>query len=270
MNTLDVMTAIEDPMKWLEDNRKQGEAAKERLKPIEDVVYGLDPMQKLDIYVPKYSKKAPVLIDVHGGGWSAGSKNPRSAVAEPLLEKGIMVAAIDYGLAPKYSLGQIIDHVHQAVTWVHQNIERYGGDPNQLFISGNSAGAHLAATTLKHFSPILKGAFLSSGIFNMEEIARGKGGSLIALRLSQEEAYHFSPLYDLPKHPLPVVIAYGENESIAYMNESTTYAAALKKAGCNVTLIATPHAHHFDMINEIGNTEGELFKVAVDLIFDEY
>src|SRR6185437_15756296 len=75
-NAYDDYTAIPSFGALLKENRERAELVKSRLNPIQDIAYGPEQIQKLDIYTPKNAKKTPVLISIHGGGWILGSKNP--------------------------------------------------------------------------------------------------------------------------------------------------------------------------------------------------
>lgn len=100
--------------------------------------------QAMDIYYfsPSNSKK-PVLVFVHGGGWSAGNKSEwDNSHANMFLENGIINISINYGLSPHPNQ---INDVAKAVRWVYDNIDKYGGDKNKIYIMGFSAGAHLVA-----------------------------------------------------------------------------------------------------------------------------
>lgn len=265
-----VFLTVPDPFGWLQANKDRAQRVEAELKPIKDLSYGKAPIQKLDIYAPANAEAAPVLIDIHGGGWTMGSKNPRAIPAQTVTAAGAIWVPIDYGLAPEYSMSQIIDHVRCAISWVYSNIVQYGGDPNQLFIFGNSAGAHLAGTTLmpewlhEYGMPVdaIKGAVMTSGIFDLAGQVHAQTGAQEALKMTLEDAQRFSPLHHLPLRPLPVIIAYGEDELNEFIIESQAYAKALAAAGCNVTLIKVPAAHHFDMINELANSQNPLFQAV--------
>lgn len=273
----DVFLTIPDPMGWLEANRVRAQLVEAKLKPIKDLSYGEAPIQKLDIYAPADAKNAPVLVDIHGGGWSAGSKNPSALQAQAVNAAGGIWVPIDYGLAPEYSMDQIIDHVRLAISWIYRNIVQYGGDPHQLFIFGYSAGAHLAGTTLMpswhHEYGIpenaIKGAVLTSGIFDLEGYVHAQTGPQEALKMTLKDAWRASPVHHLPEHPLPIIMGYGGDELEEFIVESQSYAKALKKAGCDVILIEVPAAHHFDMINELANTQGQLFKAMKEMLNGE-
>lgn len=96
----------------LQENRERAKVIKDELDPFHDIAYGHKAIQKLDIYAPKSAKSLPVLLDIHGGGWIAGSKNVRSIPAEAILSQGVLWVPIDYGLAPIYRMQSIISHVH--------------------------------------------------------------------------------------------------------------------------------------------------------------
>ncbi|MCW2751812.1 MAG: alpha/beta hydrolase, partial [Aeromicrobium sp.] len=102
----------------------------------------------LDIYRPKGRdlSKAPVLIQIHGGGWTIGTKEQQGLLLmNRMAEEGWICVAANYRLAPKhYMPAQIVD-VKRAIAWVHEHIAEYGGDPAYVVITGGSAGGHLAA-----------------------------------------------------------------------------------------------------------------------------
>ena len=261
----------------LQENREHAQTVKARLNPIHNVAYDTEIIQKLDIYAPKNAKKMPVLISIHGGGWTMGSKNPWAIPAEILMSKGIISVSIDYGLAPQYRMEDIIAHVRYAVAWTYKNIAQYGGDPTRLYIYGMSAGAHLASTTLmpswhKDFDlpeDVIKGLVAMSGIYDLCTLACApQADSQKALQMTLEESRRASPLYHLPTHSIPAIIAHGEKEPlILYQFEANNYAQELQKAGCNVSLIEVPDANHFDMINELTKTEGKVFKAVMKMLF---
>ena len=261
----------------LKENRERAQTIKTKLNPTHDIAYGPESIQKLDIYAPKDLKKMPVIISIHGGGWTMGSKNPWAIPAESLMSKGILSVSIDYGLAPQYRMKDIIAHVRYAVAWVYKNIDQYGGDPNRLYIYGMSAGAHLASTALmpswhKDFDlpeDVIKGLIAMSGIYDLCTLVHApQADSQKALQLTLEESRRDSPFYHPPKHSIPVIIAYGEKEPlILYHLEASNYAQELEKVGCNVSLIEVPNANHFNMINELANTEGKVFKAVIKMLF---
>jgi acetyl esterase/lipase len=102
----------------------------------------------LDVYRPAGREVvgAPVLIQVHGGGWTMGSKDQQGIpLMHRMAEHGWVCVAVNYRLAPRDAFpAQIVD-VKRAIAWVKNHVEEYGGDPSYVVITGGSAGGHLSA-----------------------------------------------------------------------------------------------------------------------------
>lgn len=102
----------------------------------------------LDLYLPDDDDlaEAPVLLQVHGGGWTIGTKDQQGIpLMQHMAARGWICVAINYRLAPRDPFpAQVID-VKKAIAWIRDNIAAYGGDPDYLAITGGSAGGHLAA-----------------------------------------------------------------------------------------------------------------------------
>lgn len=102
----------------------------------------------LDIYLPAGSpvEGAPVLLQVHGGGWTIGNKDQQGIpLMQHMAAKGWVCVAINYRLAPRDPFpAQVID-VKQSIAWIREHIASYGGDPDYIAITGGSAGGHLTA-----------------------------------------------------------------------------------------------------------------------------
>lgn len=110
---------------------------------------GADPVRhRLDIYVPKGLKDFPVVFFIHGGAWFEGNKNQFGmyrAIAKTLTRHGIGVVSTNYRLSPDVKHPEHVQDVARAFAWTYKNIGTYGGKASELFISGHSAGGHLAS-----------------------------------------------------------------------------------------------------------------------------
>ena len=115
----------------------------------ESVAYGPQALNQLDIYAPKtVAQKRPVIIFFYGGCWGACTtlnKENYPFVAELFTAQGYVVVIPDYRRYPDDTFPAIIDDARSAVEWVKTHIAAYGGDHQQLFLMGFSAGGHLAA-----------------------------------------------------------------------------------------------------------------------------
>ena len=138
-----------------------------------DVAYGPDPRHRLDVFVPSAdATSAPVLVCVHGGGFVRGDKGAPDApfynnVGLWAARSGCIGVTITYRLAPAAPWPAGSEDVGAAVRFLRGTIEQWGGDPNHIFLMGQSAGAvHVAGYVAN--SPLhIAGAILISGIYDI-------------------------------------------------------------------------------------------------------
>ncbi|QYY36667.1 alpha/beta hydrolase [Ruficoccus sp. ZRK36] len=95
---------------------------------------------KLDIYIPEGVEDFPTVVWFHGGGLVKGGRH-----FPDLKDKGIALVAVGYRLHPQANYPAFLDDAGAAVAWTLDNIAKYGGDPNKVFVSGASAGGYLSA-----------------------------------------------------------------------------------------------------------------------------
>ncbi|MFB3059759.1 MAG: alpha/beta hydrolase [Candidatus Binatia bacterium] len=110
---------------------------------IDQVDYA-DNKDKLDIFMPVGAKDVPVLVFFHGGALQVGDKSEQGFVATRFIPEGIGVVLANYRLSPLVMHPAHIRDAATAFAWVVKNIEKYGGDPKRIYVSGQSAGAYLA------------------------------------------------------------------------------------------------------------------------------
>lgn len=99
------------------------------------------------VYKPKESKNLPTLVFFHGGGFVIGSLKSHDTVCRSLcVQTQCLVISVDYRLAPEHKYPAALDDAWTATTWIAENIERLGGNSNNLAVGGDSAGGCLAAS----------------------------------------------------------------------------------------------------------------------------
>ena len=98
------------------------------------------PSQMLTVFSPKKPVDKNVLIFIHGGSWRSGNKNLYSFFGSRMARKGVVTVIINYPLSPVGDFNDMAYASATSVKWVYENIDRFGGDRNKIFISGHSAG----------------------------------------------------------------------------------------------------------------------------------
>ncbi len=96
---------------------------------------------RLDVYYPTAQANFPTVVWFHGGGLKEGARS----VPDGLKAKGLAVVAVNYRLHPRVKAPAYIEDAAAAVAWTFQNIEKYGGSSERIFLSGHSAGGYLTS-----------------------------------------------------------------------------------------------------------------------------
>ncbi len=205
---------------------------------------------KLDLYVPRGKRKAPVLIFIHGGGWTSGTKNLYGYLASSFARQGILTVTINYRLSPTVKHPAHIVDTARAFAWVHKYIAKLGGDPENIFVAGHSAGGHLCsllAVDSKYLAAHklspgnIRGVMPISGVF---EIA-GRYFDRSFPPLNRKAA---SPLYKLGAgKQAPFLVIYGEHEG-GLGRQARTFAGKLKQIKSPVELLEVKRRNHFTII----------------------
>lgn len=146
---------------------------------IRDASYGPDERNVLDVFAAGDPGAAtrPVVVFIHGGGFTRGAKTqPGSPFYDNIMRwaaaQGLIGVNINYRLAPAHTWPSGIEDLERLVAWLGTNIGQYGGDPEQIFLWGHSAGAahvadFVAAQTVRGRPTGLAGAVLTSGFYQL-------------------------------------------------------------------------------------------------------
>lgn len=94
------------------------------------------------IYQPQGAGPFPALLDAHGGAWSRGDRTNDRQVNQALAESGLLVAAIDYRLAPQHPYPAQMQDINYGIRWLKANASKYNGNPKSLGAIGASSGGH--------------------------------------------------------------------------------------------------------------------------------
>jgi acetyl esterase/lipase len=112
----------------------------------EDIAYGADPRQRLDLYSPvDAAPDAPLVVFFYGGAWTRGDRAAYRFVGEALASAGIHAVVADYRLSPQVRWTAILEDCSAAVRWAFDNAQAVGASPARIHLMGHSAGAYNAA-----------------------------------------------------------------------------------------------------------------------------
>jgi arylformamidase len=247
--------------------------ARRRIGEPERVAYGPAEIERLDIYRSDRAG-APVFIFIHGGAWRSGCSKEFASPAEMFLAAGAHYVVPDFALVQDVggSLMVLADQVRRAIAWVYQNIARYEGDPDRLYIGGQSSGGHLAAVALttdwqRDFNlpaDIIKGGVCISGMYDLEPVRLSARSGYVAFDDATVAA--LSPIRHLDRLQAPLVVAYGTCETPEFQRQNREFAAAVDAAGKKVRLLVGEHYNHFELPETLGNPYGLLGRAALDLM----
>jgi len=236
-----------------------------------DVKYvaGGDAAQSLDVYFPESpaDKPLPLLVWIHGGGWSGGSKTQVPYLYQ--LPRGYVVASVEYRFSQKAKFPAQIQDCQAAIRWLRANAKKYGIDPSRIGVGGASAGGHLAALVgtsggQKVF-PMIGGNEDQSDrvqavcdIFgptnfwtvvtqaeedkNVKNIFKWNNGdpysNLIGAKLGEdkEKCDAVSPVRYVSKDNPPFLILHGDRDTLVPYAQSVELNDLLAKQGVEVTL----------------------------------
>uniref|UniRef100_A0A1J3F1X4 protein-S-isoprenylcysteine alpha-carbonyl methylesterase n=1 Tax=Noccaea caerulescens TaxID=107243 RepID=A0A1J3F1X4_NOCCA len=261
------------------------------------VVYGDQPRNRLDLYLPKDNDGLkPVVVFVTGGAWIIGYKAWGSLLGMQLAERDIIVACVDYRNFPQGTISDMVTDASQGISFVCQNISAFGGDPNRIYLMGQSAGAHIAACALLEQSTKeskgesiswsvsqIKAYFGLSGGYNLYNLVdhfhnRGLYRSIfLSIMEGQESFDKFSPEVRL-KDPIvgkaaasllpPIILLHGSSDYSIPCDASKTFAEALQAVGAKAELVLYSGKTHTDLFlqDPLRGGKDELFDDIVSVI----
>lgn len=233
--------------------------------------YGESPVEMLDVFSAK-KPNAPVHIYIHGGAWRGGEAHEYSFLAEPFLRNGVNVVVPDFAsvLQTNGDLMPLATQVLRSIAWVHKNAASFGGDPNKIYISGHSSGAHLAAVALT--SPIksgfslpenvIKGAVLVSGLYDLKPARLSSRSAYV--RFTDESEHLLSPQRHLNNLVTPISLVHGVNESPEFVRQTKDFAAEVQRSGRSLKLISAEGYNHFEILETLANPYGLAGRLAFE------
>ena len=201
----------------------------------ENVAYRTDvgPSTVLDVAQPLFGPQTnrPAILIIHGGGWSAGSKNDmvyRTLMIDYAM-KGYVVCNMNYRLVQEAPLPACIEDVQAAVRWIKSNAQKLGIDPQRIGTYGHSAGGHLSL-----MAGLTAGVACAAGGAPPTEIGR-----------AGEWADHkeWWPIGYIGKTATPFLVLQGGEDPTVRPNLTEDWVVKMQRAGTSVDYVKV-HGNH--------------------------
>lgn len=210
----------------------------------------------------------PVYVYIHGGGWGSGTSEDQAALHRIMADHGYVGFSINYRLCNVGKLDnptwdKAIDDCNEAMKWIYEHAGEYGGDPERMFLSGESAGGNLSLVYAGRVAvgsldgPLPKavcvlypaidltqivqnGRYLSSDVipYIVEPYIGGE------LNEYPERWEAVTPLSWVSDKMPPVLIIHGKKDSLVPIEGSERYVEMLNEAGGDATLVPLPYCNH--------------------------
>jgi arylformamidase len=248
-----------------ERREARSEETRRRLGEPRRYAYGPTPIEQLDVFATA-TPNAPVCVIIHGGAWKAGCAREFADAVEIFVRAGAHCVILDFinVLEAGGSLFPMADQVRRAIVWLARNAATFGGDPGRIHIFGRSSGAHLGGVAITTDwqgdfglpADVIKGALLSSGMYDLKPVRMSKRGAYIRFTDEMEQA--LSPQRHLQLINCPVIVAYGSYETPEFQRQARDFAAALAAAGKPVQLLVGTGYNHFELPETLASPYGLL------------
>lgn len=211
-----------------------------RAEVFNDVRFGSEPWQKLDIYAPPGAagKNLDVVVFIYGGRWSTGGKGQYKFVGEALAQNNFIAIIPDFRKYPDVKFPVFVEDAAKAVAWALDNARVYGGDPNRLHLAGHSSGAHVAA-------------LIATDPYYLGDLGKNRGQIRSFAGLSGPYAFTpdepdlidmFGPPQNYPRMQVPnfidgkqppMLLVHGGNDNVVgLVNIERMQSAVAKEGGC--------------------------------------
>lgn len=242
-----------------------------------------DPVNKLtlNVFAPeKQDQQYPVLVFIHGGNWLTGEKETYNFFGKGMAGNGIVTAIIDYRLSPATDYKGMAKDAATAVNWIKENIKGYGGDTSKIFVSGHSAGGHLAALimtdssyfqNLKITNPVKGSILIDPFGLDMESYLLNSTNKKDKIYLpifstDTNEWKKASPINYLNAKQRPFLVYIGSNTYAAIKTDVNNFMKKIKYLRPETKLIEVEGKRHAGMILQFYKTNNKRYREIIEFM----
>lgn len=236
-----------------------------------DIPYGDHERQRLDVYAPVDASpgSTPVVVWFYGGSWRSGDKRLFEHLGRAYVARGVVAVTVNYRLTPEVRHPEHVRDAASAVAWVSKEIASFGGDPTRLFVSGHSAGGHLAALLCtdrqylaEHGVPetSIRGCITISGA---ADLARHVDNGTFTSADQMYEAFgptdsHLrsaSPINYVSANDPPFLLLMAEKDPENLQEQGRVLADALRDLEVYARFVTINGRDHFSIVRRFGSSD---------------
>jgi acetyl esterase/lipase len=243
--------------RYAEECLKLSADAATHVRALPNIVYGSDPCQRMDIFLPLDAdlRDLPVLLFMHGGAWTHGTKDWCDFMAPPIVQLPATFVSVGYRLIPHVSFPEPVMDCISALRWTFDHIAEFGGSPKKLFVGGHSAGGQIAALMSLHkdwlakaglSADVIKGCFCLATTFNRRTVRPDVAPDHVQPGSTMDTAPD-SPLALADGARVPFFIAWGGRDDERMERTGRQMINALTATGCEVQSLVLPDCDHFSI-----------------------
>jgi acetyl esterase/lipase len=210
----------------------------------------------LNVFTPRKTseEKQPVLIFMYGGNWNSGSKDTYGFFGRNFAKKDVITVIPDYTLSPTANYDDMAQQTAQAIKWTIAHIEEFNGDPQRIYLTGHSAGAHLAALAAMNPKYGIDPTDISGIILNdaggldmynylQKDPPTTEDNYLTTWTNNPETWKDASPIYFINENTPPIMLYLGSKTYPSIKEGSRRFLDSLKPYQPNVEPIVLPKKH---------------------------
>lgn len=239
--------------------------------------------QKMNVFAPRKPKTLKnVLVFIHGGSWNSGKRSLYNFFGNRMARKGIVTVIIDYPLSPAVTYREMAQASAKAIEWTKFNIGKYGGDPEKIFVSGHSAGGHLASllTVDNHYFDSLQTKNPIAGAILIDAAGLDMFSYLTERKLPAHHSYirtftnspdewkTASPIYHLHEGIPPIQMFVGERTYPSLIKVNQKFYAALNKIAPATQYNIVKGKKHIPMITQFFWTWNSIYDQIIAFMND--
>ena len=241
----------------------------------DEIAYGPEDGHRLRVYEGHNRNSpgmgAPIILLVHGGGFSRGNLSNLDHAATHFAGLGFVAVNMTYPLAPEHTWPSGAEAVHSAVEWIHDNIGDYRGNPSQLYVYGHSAGGNHVANYV--FRPSLSstqgdrvaGAILASPALQLPDAPDDVGSDYYDV--DDRPMAEMRVLENIETASIPVLITVAELDPRGFHRSTARLLVQLiEDFGAQPRLRQIPGHGHISYVSAVGTSDRLLEEELVDFM----